>query len=95
MWSLGTNLPATWIITELVRERQATAIIVSHDIDLAVKYADEIVMIHRVNNTGMDDSYGLINNHSICMRSAENEWILDNNRYASPEMSEILKQHLA
>lgn len=82
-------------LSNAVREHQAAAIIVSHDIDLAVKYADEIVMIHRVHPEGLDRSYGLIDSHSICTRTGENEWMHDEKTYPSTTMTQILKQHLA
>jgi len=57
------------VLIDAIKERQASAIIVSHDMHLAVKYADMIVQIQRVSRDseqiGVEHYYGLINDASI------------------------------
>ena len=57
------------VLIDAIKERQASAIIVSHDMHLAVNYADMIVQIHRVSReseqVGVEHYYGLINDASI------------------------------
>lgn len=57
------------VLIESIKERQATAIIVSHDMHLAVTYADMIIQIQRVsigkNEIGSENYYGLIDENSI------------------------------
>jgi len=57
------------VLIDAIKERQASAIIVSHDMHLAVNYADMIVQIHRVSRdaekVGVEHYYGLIDGASI------------------------------
>lgn len=57
------------VLIDAIKERQASAIIVSHDMHLAVNYADMIVQIQRVSRDseqiGVEHYYGLINDASI------------------------------
>ncbi len=57
------------VLIDAIKARQASAIIVSHDMHLAVNYADMIVQIQRVSREseqiGVEHYYGLINDASI------------------------------
>ena len=57
------------VLIDAIKERQASAVIVSHDMHLAVSYADMIVQIQRVSREsekiGVEHYYGLINDASI------------------------------
>ncbi len=57
------------VLIDAIKERQASAIIVSHDMHLAVNYADMIIQIQRVvretEQIGIEHYYGLINDYSI------------------------------
>lgn len=57
------------VLIEAIKERQASAIIVSHDMHLAVNYADMIVQIHRVaresEKVGVEHYFGKISATSI------------------------------
>lgn len=59
------------IISNVVRQKNATAIIVSHDMHLAIKYADMIVQIQR--NEVENQVQGLIDDNSIYVKENE-EW---------------------
>lgn len=64
----------------LKRKGDATAIIVSHDMDLATSYADRIVRFHKVERgysgpVGIEaDTYGYIDAGSFYLRIGEDEW---------------------
>ena len=60
------------ILSEEVYHRGATAIIVSHDMQLAVDYADMIVMIRKEERED-GTCYGVIDEKSICIKS-EGKW---------------------
>lgn len=66
------------VLIEAIRERQASAIIVSHDMHLAVNYADMIVQIQCVardsEQIGVEHYYGLINDSSI-YKCDGNQWL--------------------
>lgn len=81
------------MLTSAIRERQSTAIIVSHDIDLAVKYADEIIMIQKVKDSKYGE-YGQIDKNSIYKRLELEKWKYEDNSYSASDLSNILKQHL-
>ena len=60
-------------------KEEATAIIVSHDMTLATKYADRIVRFHKcsLGTTGDDDEeqvYGLIDESSVYLRRSDDSW---------------------
>ncbi|PCJ82007.1 MAG: hypothetical protein COA49_03330 [Bacteroidetes bacterium] len=68
-----------------------TSIIVTHDIDLAVKFATKIVLIRNDENT---NSHGLIDEQSIFLRVGNNEWTGFNKRYSSNEISQKFKTEI-
>ena len=51
-----------------IREKNATAIIVSHDINLAIQHADKIVFMDKKYNSDSDYHYGLISNVNTYVR---------------------------
>lgn len=55
------------VLIDAIKERQASAIIVSHDMHLAVNYADMIVQIQRIESeqNGVEIYHGLINDASV------------------------------
>jgi ABC-type lipoprotein export system ATPase subunit len=62
-----------------IKDQESTAVIVSHDVDLSIKYADQIILINKhFNHEGsFASSYGVINDELIFQRSKENNslWI--------------------
>lgn len=66
------------VLIEAIKERQASAIIVSHDMHLAVNYADMIVQIHRVaresEKVGIEHYFGKINVTSIYEKDGD-QWL--------------------
>lgn len=60
------------LMVEAIHERNSTAIIVSHDIPLAVKYADEIVQIVKIPHPlNPNDFIGFIDNSCAYIRKNE------------------------
>ena len=66
------------VLIDAIKDRQATAVIVSHDMHLAVNYADMIVQIQRVSRDsgqiGVENYYGLINDASI-YENRDSQWL--------------------
>lgn len=79
------------VLVKDLHQKQATAIIVSHDMDLSLLYADMIVLIRKENRSVMDrdDYYGKIDAQSLYFRDGD-KW-----RNQGQEMdSEKLKNKL-
>lgn len=64
------------VLTSVVRKENASAIIVSHDMHLAVDYADMIVQIQRVPIDGEKEKHkGLINASSFYEKQENKQWL--------------------
>jgi putative ABC transport system ATP-binding protein len=61
-------------LAEIVKNDNRTAVIVSHDIDLAVKYADTIILIRKelVESSEVTHSMGVVDHASFFNRATEN-----------------------
>lgn len=55
-------------------DEEKTVIIVSHDISLALKYGNEIVLIEKKDSVEPKFSYGYINNYSKYKKTNANTW---------------------
>jgi len=81
------------VLVEVIREKRATAIIVSHDIRLALKYADMIVQIQKcaeVNNP--EQIFGKINEDSIYIRD-EKKWNNINKNFTEEDLfTKLIKE---
>ncbi len=70
-WANANNL-MTYLILD-VKQKNSTAIIVSHDISLAVKHADKIIFIDKRKKS--DGSfYGFISDSDTYCKSSEGRW---------------------
>ena len=69
------------VLSTIIREKGVTAIIVSHDIHLALKYADMIVQIQKKKRIENDKevSYGVIDEFSIYKKNNQLWYNLDMN----------------
>lgn len=85
------------VLISVIKEKNASAIIVSHDMHLAVTYADMIVQIQRVSReteqVGVDYSYGLINAKSIYERK-DSQWSYCKNVFTSEELYSKLMEEI-
>ncbi len=85
------------VLINAIKERKASAIIVSHDMHLAVNYADMIVQIHRVardsENVGIDHYYGVINENSIYVKD-NSDWIYCGEKYSHQNLKEKLMEEI-
>lgn len=84
------------VLISVIKAKNASAIIVSHDMHLAVTYADMIVQIQRVSReteqVGVEHSYGLINEKSIYERKTS-QWLYCENVFTSEELySKLLEE---
>jgi len=80
------------VLVKDLHQKQATAIIVSHDMDLSLLYADMIVLIRKENRSeGMDkeDYYGKIDVQSLYLRDGE-MWINQGQKMTSIELKSKL-----
>lgn len=88
----GSAENVTRILQSKVHERNVTAVIVSHDMRLAEKYADMIVQIQR-RERNVDqkiDYYGIINDSGVFYKD-ENGWYGSNQRYSQDEFLKKLE----
>lgn len=83
------------VLIDLIRQRNATAIIVSHDIALATNYADMIVRILPRDEMvdGKVHRYGVINEESLYLRDGD-MWSGAFGNYSLTEMKEHLDEKL-
>lgn len=58
------------IIRQQIKEEQKTAIIVSHQLNLALAFSDTIILIRK----GIDDSYGLITPQYVFKKGGTEKW---------------------
>ena len=79
-------------IKDKIKNQQKSAIIVSHDIDLSMNFADKIIYIDRkteqINNN--NHSFGIINNKNIFTKE-NNIWKSQLMVLTKNKMSEFLK----
>lgn len=81
------------VLLEIVRKKQSTAIIVSHDIQLAVEYSDMIVHIQEKKRETGNGFYGVINDK--CIYSKQNgNWFFLNEKIESEKLCKKLKEEL-
>ena len=75
------------VMADIIHQRQATAIIVSHDMHLASEYADTIIQINKQSDN--QHSYGYINAQSIYTREGEG-WQWNGRRLSKNELQQSL-----
>lgn len=83
------------VLADQIRERNAAAIIVSHDIGLAVDYADMIVRIvpEKDADLGQDKMHGRIDSRSLYFRHGE-KWLYEDKSYSSVQLKDMLMKEL-
>lgn len=84
------------VLIDAIKAKNASAIIVSHDMHLAVTYADMIVQIQRITGTegnGVEHSYGLINEKSIYEKKAS-LWSYCGNEFTNEELYAKLMEEI-
>jgi len=76
------------ILQKTIYEDNRTAIIVTHDIDMAIEYADTIINIMQdikeiINSNGASElePYGTITDHSVFRKVEPDNWINMNQKY--------------
>ena len=75
--------------------KNRTTIIVTHDINLTLKYATKIVLIDRVKREDSDTLYGSINSETIFSKDElNNKWVNSKDTYSSESLFELLQHKL-
>lgn len=75
------------LLTSVVRKENASAIIVSHDMHLAVDYADMIVQIQHVAIEGEEEKHkGLINASSFYEKKENMQWLHCGQEYTNNDL---------
>jgi putative ABC transport system ATP-binding protein len=90
-WFNADNL--IQILVDNIHENNKTAIIVSHDISLALKHADEIVLIEKKFDAVANQNYGFIGDKQVFIKNGE-FWEYDNTKLSMSELEIHLKQIL-
>lgn len=72
-----------------------TKIIVTHDINLTLEFATQIVLIDRVKRDNLDEFFGHVNSETIFKKNKEDEkWYNSSNSFSDKELLDILDRKL-
>lgn len=94
-WANANNV-MDHLINHIKREKK-TAIIVSHDINLAIKYADSVVCIEKRlgSNNGKRYTHGYIGDTTIYNKLPDNAWMnFNRDIFSGPQLTNHLKEIL-
>lgn len=72
------------ILKEMIKDRHKTAVLVSHDLNLALRFADLIVPITTVEDNIGDSYHGLISSDRIMLRTSNGWADVKSNSIANP-----------
>lgn len=83
------------ILKDFVKERNKLAVIVTHDIDLAVEHGDRIILIDKEYRDPSDESssFGVLRKEGVFKRIKDG-WDSDSKKYLSQELAQHLKNKL-
>jgi ABC-type lipoprotein export system ATPase subunit len=81
------------ILAEDIRRNNKTSIIVSHDISLAIEFADEIVLIDKRESEDKTYKYGYISSETIYKKNGGN-WINNKEEMSPINLLGILKKQI-
>ena len=82
------------MLIDNIRANGKTAIIVSHDLNLAVEYADKIVYIDRRKHDNTDLYYGAITKEFTFEKTNDGNWSNTKDRYTDEQFLLFLKDKL-
>ena len=87
------------ILQQNIHEKDGSAVIVSHDIDLSVEFADLLIIIkkYKESNNGVEQSYGMIEKGSIYNMAVEDDrkfWRNGKGTYDDEKMKELIRDML-
>lgn len=81
------------VLTNIIHDKKTTAVIVSHDMHLATKYADVIVQIRKErkypNNPNDERCFGIIDNNSLYIKQ-NNIWHYQKDNYTNEQLQQKL-----
>jgi ABC-type lipoprotein export system ATPase subunit len=81
------------ILAENIRINNKTSVIVSHDIALAIEFADEIVLIDKRKSSDNTFQFGLISNETIYKKNGSN-WLNMDIEIDSKNLINVLKNKI-
>jgi ABC-type lipoprotein export system ATPase subunit len=90
-WYNADNLMG--ILQRSIKENNKTAIIVSHDITLALNYATSIVLIEKMLDTTNDNTFGLIGNKQIFKKNGDG-WNNEVSNLTRESLEQMLKSKI-
>lgn len=79
-------------LQENLQENKSTALIVSHDVRLAVQYASKIILMTKVNRPD-GTSYGSVTRENQFIKTETNDWKHSDGKISSDQLIENLVQH--
>jgi putative ABC transport system ATP-binding protein len=83
------------IIRNKILDENKTSIIVTHDINLAIKYATKIVAIQKkYYDEKKEKPFGFIKEDSIFTKSEEDYFVCQNEKFHKNEMNKVLYKYL-
>ena len=85
----ANNLVA--ILMDYLHEDNRTAVIVTHDVELAVNHADKIVFIEKVNHDDSKIRSGKISDKTNYIKNGNEEWV---ELHSRSEVTKILREKL-
>ena len=97
-----TNQPATsthskrrrpWVTKAVVKEKNTAAVIVSHDIQLALKNADCIILIEKPLDADGKPAAGQIEPSTV-FRKMKGKWKSSNSEFTEKQLRAVIEQSL-
>jgi ABC-type lipoprotein export system ATPase subunit len=80
------------MLRDRIKERKSTAMIVSHDIPLALDFADRIILMTKeITNNG--ETYGAIKKENQFVKQADGAWKAGERRMTRFEFHQFLEKH--
>jgi ABC-type lipoprotein export system ATPase subunit len=90
-WYNADNLMRNLVAN--VQSKNKTAIVVTHDIELAIKYSNKIVLMEKKHDEKSNTYYGYIGSNQLFNKNNDS-WLNGNSKLGHRELSEIIKQKI-
>lgn len=90
-WYNADNL-MRYLVSD-IREKNKTAIVVTHDIELAIKYSSKIVLMEKQYDKDSKSYFGYIGSNQMYLKR-EDFWYMDKLKLTQNEISDIIRQKI-